>query len=552
MLSHIIRVDIEFHSFCNRKCNWCPNQTLDRTSTDTFLDIDIFKKILKELYDNNFGTRACGVNGKNGSCITLIGYQEPLSAPQELKKYIQCIKEVFHDRNVKIGTNSNGDYFSKESILGLNLTTLNIQDYDCKGSKYWKEKLKEANCLVINETDIELHAIHKNIGLITVKLNWINNSELENRGGYFTSEDILNSPYSWKNMNERRTYPCADPMYYINIYHTGDVTPCCHIRPDNPKHQDFILGNIYNENLIDIFYSKKALEIREIMNKESYELYLEPCQYCQKMRPANFTILDTTGESVLKDQIKRERHLGLDYLQSRKAWTKEQLKVWEQSKKFYKREVYVNKKLYANSYYNITHKWYNKEMAKELYDLYIKNWKELEKYYETFIISKVENEYVDISGKDVSFAQFSFTSDSLKEDYLKEKGFYQPMLAYKHKLLDKKTIVAGRHRLIVLRELEKEYNELPIKLKGFFLDSYKEDIKVKLIMPKDLYNNILLLLNLEYEEFDKNNVLLKTNNPIDIWIIMKILEKEMDFLIEYYYDRLVEDNILPSPFLNIT
>jgi hypothetical protein len=90
------------------------------------LDIDIFKKILKELYDNNFGTRACGVNGKNGSCITLIGYQEPLSAPQELKKYIQCIKEVFHDRNIKIGTNSNGDYFSKESILGLNLTTLNI------------------------------------------------------------------------------------------------------------------------------------------------------------------------------------------------------------------------------------------------------------------------------------------------------------------------------------------------------------------------------------------------------------------------------------------
>lgn len=126
------------------------------------------------------------------------------------------------------------------------------------------------------------------------------------------------------------------------------------------------------------------------------------------------------------------------------------------------------------------------------------------------------------------------------------------MLAYKYKLEDKKTIVAGRHRLIVLRELEKDLGKLPIKLKGFFLDSYNEDIEVKLIMPKILYNNILLLLNLKFEEFDKNNILLKTNNPIDIWIIMKILEKEMDFLIEYYYDRLVEDNISPSPFLNIT
>ena len=62
----------------------------------------------------------------------------------------------------------------------------------------------------------------------------------------------------------------------------------------------------------------------------------------------------------------------------------------------------------------------------------------------------------------------------------------------------------------------------------------------------------VLKRNVEYEEFDKNNVLLKTNNRIDIWIIMKILENEIDFLIEYYYDRLVEDNILPSPFLNIT
>lgn len=552
MFSHINRVDIEFHSFCNRICDWCPNKTIDRHSTDSFLDLNIFRQVLQELYDNNFGTRAFGVNGKNGSFITLLGYQEPLSVPEKLKEYIQCIKEIFYDRNIKIGTNSNGDYFSEETILGLNLTTLAIQDYDCKGASYWKNKLKEAKCLVIDENDTELNAIHKNIGLITVKLNWTQQCKLENRGGYFSQEDISKSIYKWRNNAEKRTYPCADPIYYINIYHNGDVTPCCHIRPDNPNHKDFVLGNIYQDSLMDIFYSKKAQTFRNIMNKSEFELYPEPCKYCQKMRPANFFILDTTGKQELKEAIRPERHLGLDYLQSRKSWTQEQLKVWEQSKKFYKREIYSNKKLYANSYYNITHRWYNKETAKELYDIYIKNWKELENYYDTFIISEINNDYVDISGKDVSFAQFSFTSDSLKENYLKEKGFYQPMLAYKYKLEDKKTIVAGRHRLIALRELEKDLGKLPIKLKGFFLDSYNEDIEVKLIMPKILYNNILLLLNLKFEEFDKNNILLKTNNPIDIWIIMKILEKEMDFLIEYYYDRLVEDNISPSPFLNIT
>ena len=81
------------------------------------------------------------------------------------------------------------------------------------------------------------------------------------------------------------------------------------------------------------------------MNKSEFELYPEPCKYCQKMRPANFSILDTTGKQELKEAIRPERHFGLDYLQSRKSWTQEQLKVWEQSKKFYKREIYSNKKL---------------------------------------------------------------------------------------------------------------------------------------------------------------------------------------------------------------
>jgi hypothetical protein len=31
---------------------------------------------------------------------------------------------------------------------------------------------------------------------------------------------------------------------------------------------------------------------------------------------------------------------------------------------------------------------------------------------------------------------------------------------------------------------------------------------------------------------------------------MKIMEKEIDFFIEYYYDNLMENNILPSPVIN--
>ena len=47
MLSHIRRVDIEFHSYCNRLCEWCPNKTLRRDFDDIEMQDELYTKILK-------------------------------------------------------------------------------------------------------------------------------------------------------------------------------------------------------------------------------------------------------------------------------------------------------------------------------------------------------------------------------------------------------------------------------------------------------------------------------------------------------------------------
>ena len=560
MFSNIQRIDFEFHSLCNRSCEWCPNSFISR-GKENFLDLNVFKNIIQELYDNNFSTKYY-YNGafKTGAIISFLGYQEPLMQVDELKKYIKIIKDIFVDRNVVILTNSNGDLFSEENLQDLNLSILNIMDYDCQGKEYWKKKLKENKCILINDSGYILSAIHKNINLIQVTVDWPKNRSLENRGGSLDPSK-LSEDLSWVNDCGIRDYPCPEASYYINITHDGYVMPCCHLRADNDNHKDYILGNVYENTLSDIFYGEKASNFRKIMTHSNYKNYFPPCKNCHKKRKINFEfkdgeefprIIQRNAEKYEEKKLNKEEELSDShiYLRNRKTWSENQLRVWEQSKKYYLREVFVNGKLYPNSYYNINNLWYDSQRAKDLYYYYTKNWEILANFYEYFYIDGPKANIVDDRGG-ISFSKFSFTKDSLINEFLNNRGFYQPYLAYKEKNLGCATIVAGRHRLAALEHMKKNNMEIPIKTICYYLDSYDPNFEDWIYFPKDLYDNILKDLNLNVKEFNENYYLIQVSNAVDIWILMKILEKEVDFLIEYYFKDVMKDGITPSKYFNI-
>lgn len=560
LLSNIQRIDIEFHSKCNRFCDWCPNKFIDRHSEDRFLDLKVFKKLIEDLYNNGFGTKQYRNNAKEEAIISFLGYQEPLLQSNKLKEYISIVKEIFYDRNIVLLTNTNGDYFKEECLNNLvNLSILNVMDYDCKGREYWEKKLKENKCVIIKSSETMLYAIHKNINLIQVSLNWTQNHLLENRGGTFKPED-LSSEYKWLNECKQRDYPCVEPSYYINVYHDGNVTPCCHIRPDNEKHKKFILGNIYDTSIVDIFYGEKASQFRKIMTSTNYLNYFDTCKNCQKSRKykcefkegEEFPKILSTKESDYKENDKNISDSGYSYLRNRKKWTENQISVWEKSKKYYLREIKKNGKLFPNSFYNIKMPGFDLIKFKKLYENYMKNWDVLYNFYNYTFIDKITPDIIDITEKDITFEQFSFTASSLLNEYKKNRGFYQPFLAYKEKNANKITITAGRHRRVALKYgQEKEENFTPqVKVACFFLDQYDPNFIDKIFIPKDLYDNILQDLNLYKENYDKDYYLVEVSNAVDIWIIMKIMEKEIDFFIEYYYDNLMENNILPSSVIN--
>lgn len=292
-LHHIRRIDLELQSFCNRKCDWCPNKVFDRSFKEVMPD-DVFTSLVNQLKEADFGKdntmffpdREDGKEPVGTSAIlSFLGYQESFSDPELLLRRINEARSVLDDRICYI-TNTNGDYLTKENLEHMLLTNIAIQDYDNKGLEYWKQRFKELGILAIGyDKNLDLlHGIHRYAESVTVQLNWSKNIKLENRGGFFKQGDL--PQYEWAENMEKRTRECPEPEYFITIAYDGSVMPCCHMRPDNPAHKEYILGNIKDTPLVDIYYSEKAEKIREKL-RVRYGDYPEPCKYCQKKRYIN-------------------------------------------------------------------------------------------------------------------------------------------------------------------------------------------------------------------------------------------------------------------------
>jgi radical SAM protein with 4Fe4S-binding SPASM domain len=101
---------------------------------------------------------------------------------------------------------------------------------------------------------------------------------------------------------QKRITPCPESDYFITIAYDGSVMPCSCMRPDNPEHQKYILGNVKDNTLLEIYHSKKAEEFRRIIRQADGD-YPDPCKYCQKIRYEN-----------CMDAPTRFNFIGFDYL----------------------------------------------------------------------------------------------------------------------------------------------------------------------------------------------------------------------------------------------
>jgi radical SAM protein with 4Fe4S-binding SPASM domain len=69
------------------------------------------------------------------------------------------------------------------------------------------------------------------------------------------------------------------PFFDIYIEYNGSVVPCCNIRSDVDNHREYILGNIAEQKIIDIYLSDKATHWRNKLVYFNAEYHI-PCKNC--------------------------------------------------------------------------------------------------------------------------------------------------------------------------------------------------------------------------------------------------------------------------------
>jgi len=251
-------VEIETFSKCNRQCKWCPNSIIDRQSFQNYLLEELYLKVLNELKDNP------------PKIISFSRYNEPLLDPIIFKRIKQTKKIL---PKTKLSINTNGDYLTPlilKKLYNCGLNNLNIQIYSNIIENEVKRyviilNLNNLKIIFKNQNKIEWQSYYKKI---SVNFKWQNFDKIGiNRGGIITNYN-----------KNKRISPCIIPFNNIYIDYNGNVMPCCNLRSDWDLHKPFILGNIKQNTIYEIFNSFKAKQFRKQLNKWGNKTF--PCNYC--------------------------------------------------------------------------------------------------------------------------------------------------------------------------------------------------------------------------------------------------------------------------------
>ena len=242
----IWQVEIEIFSYCNRKCWFCPNSTIDRNSNNMYLKEELYIKVLNEL--KKFASIGF---------ITYSRYNEPLSDKIILKRIEQARKIL---PNVWLTFNTNGDYLTKEYLDELAFAGLNhiqIQCYLSQNETFDVENIIKPRMInFMRKLDLGFEESVNNERLYELKINY---DKMDVRYqcrnffeyGYNRGDTVKNiKPYN-------RVEPCYTPSTSIYIDYNGNVMPCCNFRSDIKKHEKFIMGNIAYNTIQEIRANKK-------------------------------------------------------------------------------------------------------------------------------------------------------------------------------------------------------------------------------------------------------------------------------------------------------
>ena len=265
----VSRVEVEVHSYCNRRCSYCPNVTGDRLGPNVRMDDALFARIVGDL----------GAIGYKGNFV-LSGYNEPLADRVVLER-IAAVRAAMPE--APILTYTNADYLTPEYLRELAAAGLSYMHI----SIHLKKDDVYTDTYVLGR----LTEIAKRIG-ITPRIAEFASDEIVVAKFPFEGMEIESRAINyWHSGNNRgqlieamqapaaRTDPCYFPFSHFYVGYSGNIVPCCHIRSDRPEHEQYLIGSLMDyDTIYQAYCSAAAAGWRREMVHDRPKM--TPCDTC--------------------------------------------------------------------------------------------------------------------------------------------------------------------------------------------------------------------------------------------------------------------------------
>ena len=241
-------IEISESGTCNRTCSFCPRSASSFIDKKEFITNTLHEKLCTELKELNYkGT------------IRYSGFVEPM-LDKNIFNLINMARNYLPECNIEMVTN--GDPLNLRRLKKLFESGLNkilISAYD------GKEESQELEDLCVSAGLGEKQYI--------VRHRYYSEDQdfgitLSNRSGLMTDAE-----FKIDALKEPLKNPCYIPSYTFFLDYQGDVLMCPH---DWGK--KVILGDLNKEKLKNIWFSKKFMGIRKMLNKSNRNF--EPCNVC--------------------------------------------------------------------------------------------------------------------------------------------------------------------------------------------------------------------------------------------------------------------------------
>lgn len=265
--SELKKIEIEIFSYCNRQCWFCPNSLIDRHSENIIMDEDLYLKILYELQKINFSGQ-----------ISYSRYNEPLSHFDIFLERLYQAREILP--NALLHTNTNGDFLKKPMLKQLydaGLRSLDIQSYLREDEEFNRRNIRAKIEKRAANLDVKCNIVKYNTDMVEGNFKYKDmNLVMRARDFRINGNNRAGSLETIKPV--KREKPCWIPFKDIYIDYNGNLMPCCNMRSDVEGHKKFIMGNVNNNSLEEIFNNENYKKMRDILKKDNIKLY--PCNEC--------------------------------------------------------------------------------------------------------------------------------------------------------------------------------------------------------------------------------------------------------------------------------